>query len=291
MANEGILIEPIINKKEHGTAIQTEAFSFALKITNIQKAPSNEFNISKIVIFSAESQNISEDFDDKSFFVEKLNPEESKIVEVGKCGSYMHGIVSVRVKVQSSTDPSAPLNLLQKNPFTGEIFSIGKNEWHDFFYIRNSNEYKQERATNWAKFLTAMIAFFTLLQIVSIFYIEPWKLNESIKRKINETDNFNLFVACQVKSIYKTGDNFLLDYETQHYIENFDSVNKQPDSIKQAVRDNIALMQASNEMMNLLFEKPEKRTEFSPKLIKNAEKIIDNLDVYNEQIIEGECAD
>ena len=43
--------------------------------------------------------------------------------------------------------------------------------------------------------------------------------------------------------------------------------------------------------MKLLIEKPEIRDELVPKLISNAGKIIENLDVYNEQTIRGECND
>ena len=281
----------MINGKEHGAGIQTKTFSFALKITNMQETPSHEFNISRIVMRSAEGQNMSEDFNKKSFFVEKLNPEESKIIEIGKCGAYMHGIVDIMAVIQPIT-VSITLDLLQKNPFTEEIINIGKNSWIDFFNIRNLNEYKQENLTIWMMILTIMITFFAFLQIVSLFFIEPREQNKSVIRKVNEVDNFNLFVACQTKLVFKQQDkDLLVNYDTQTYKENFDMLNRQPESIRQAIRKNIILMEASNKMMNLLFEQPQKRDEFGTKLINNANQIITNLDIYNEQIIEGECKD
>lgn len=278
---EGILIEPIINKKEHGDAIQAEAFSFALKIINTQRVPSNEFNIFQIVMRSAEGQNIVEDFDKKKFFVEKLNPEESKIIELGKCGSYMYGIVSVHARIESINKSS--FDVLQKNPFTEEIIVIGKNKWVDFFRIRNSNEYRQERITNWIMYLTIAIGLLALIQCMSIIFIEPWQEKESIRAQIHEVDGLNFFVASQIKFIFeKENEVFLVNYETQIYKENFDMLNKQTESTGQAIRGNIILMDASNKMMNLLLEQPEKQSEYSPKLISNAEEIIKNLDVYNE---------
>lgn len=170
--DKGILIEPIIDKKEHGNAIQAKTFFFALKITNLYETPSNEFNIDRVIMRSAEGQDILEDFK-KSFFIEKLNPNESKIIEIGKYGSYMHGIICVEVFARSTIN-TVTFDLLQKNPFTRDIVIIGQNHWIDFLYIKNSNEYKQEKATTWMIRLTIAIAFFTLLQIVFILLLSTF---------------------------------------------------------------------------------------------------------------------
>lgn len=282
---EGILIEPLINNKEHGEAIQAKVFSFALKITNQQKGPSHEFNISNITIKSAEGQDIIERFN-KSFFIEKLNPEESKTIVIGKYGSPMYGLVNIDVTT-TPTDEAVILNLLQKNKYTMDASEIGKNKWTDFLYIRNSNENKQERTTNMMLLLAFIVAFFTLLQIASIFWIEPKKQMASTRSKINEIDNLNFFVACQTKSAFKTDNqNFLINYDSQIYKENFDTINKKPPSTRNAIINNIILMEASNKMMNLLFEQPQNRGEFSPKITNNADEIIKNLGTYNKM---GNC--
>lgn len=68
----GILIEPLINNKAHGVAVQEKSFSFGLRITNKQESPSDEFNISEIKLFSDNNREIVEEFK-KSFFINKLN--------------------------------------------------------------------------------------------------------------------------------------------------------------------------------------------------------------------------
>ena len=41
--NTGILIEPVINNKTYGFAVQAKKFSFSLKITNCSNSPSEKF--------------------------------------------------------------------------------------------------------------------------------------------------------------------------------------------------------------------------------------------------------
>lgn len=130
--------------------------------------------------------------------------------------------------------------------------------------------------------------------IVILIITMSWEQKASFgltKGEINEADNFNLTVACRIKNIYNnTENNLLMNYITQSYTENFDILNKQSSSTKAAIMENIALMQASNKMMGLLIDQPERRNEFKEKLIKNAEEIINNLDIYNDVVVEEECA-
>jgi len=198
--------------------------------------------------------------------------------------------VSVSATIQP-TNQGITLELLQGNKFTGDITKVGINYWIDFFYVRNLNEYKQERINSTMIGLTIVITIFTLLQILFISVIEPRIVADNINRKINQADNFNLIVACQIKSVLKKQEdkNFLINYHTQIYKDNFDSLNRQSSSTNQAIIENIFLMDASNKIIGLLFEQPQKRSEFTSKLIDNANQIIKNLDVYNEQNIEGEC--
>lgn len=107
---------------------------------------------------------------------------------------------------------------------------------------------------------------------------------------INEVDNYNLQIACQVKSTYQTNDNLVIQYDTSTYKNNFWILNRQNDGIRKSVRANIALMEASNRMMGILLEDETKRSELKDKLVNNAERIITNLDSYNEQTVSEECA-
>ncbi len=165
--NNGILIEPMINRKEHGIATQAETFSLHLKITNLENVPSAEFNIKNITLHSAEGQSIREDFS-KSFYIERLNPEESKIIEIGNYGSYMHGLVNISASVLPTSN-AITLNLLQRNPFTKEVTEISKNSWNDFFHVKSSVIHEQQKANKRMIALTIIIGILTLIQLLTIF--------------------------------------------------------------------------------------------------------------------------
>lgn len=137
--------------------------------------------------------------------------------------------------------------------------------------------------------LIAGIIVGIVILMITIF-LEQNIFFDRANRKVNEADNSNLFVACQIKlTLKQENKNLLIKYDTQAYKENFDSLSKQESLIKEAIKNNIFLMEASNKMMDLIFEQPQKQDEFKSKLINNADKIIKNLDVYNIQNI-GECA-
>lgn len=75
-----LLIEPMIDGKPHGNAIQAKKFSFDLQITNCGDIPSEEFTISTIQMRSEEGQDISEDFGRKQFHVGIINPGEKYLL-------------------------------------------------------------------------------------------------------------------------------------------------------------------------------------------------------------------
>ncbi len=165
----GILIEPIINGKKHGFAIQGKVFSFDLHITNGSEKPSPEFNITKIYFKSAEGYDASDDFSGKSFFVDKLNPGESRILKIGKNGQFLCGLVAVEANINPK-DAGTKIKFLQKNPCTKEISEIhGDNRWYDFSYIKSLSEYTQEISSRWMMILTVVIAAATLIQSVLFF--------------------------------------------------------------------------------------------------------------------------
>ncbi len=165
-----ILIEPIINNKEHGFAIQAKSFSFSLKIKNCSDSPSPAFTIESISIHSAQGQNIGDNFGGKSFIVERLNPGEEKILPIGKNGQFMYGLVDVKARM--TVQDSSNLNFQQKNPFTKEICDIGVNTWIDFFYVKSSNEHQQDISTKWIILLTWATTILSLIQVASIIFLK-----------------------------------------------------------------------------------------------------------------------
>lgn len=107
-----ILIEPIINGKKSGFAIQAKVFSLDLLISNKSQSPSPEFEISKVYFNSAQGQTIVEDFGGKSFLVERLNPGENKKIEIGKTGQFMYGLVIIQANIKPQENP---ITFFQKN--------------------------------------------------------------------------------------------------------------------------------------------------------------------------------
>jgi len=167
MNESSILIEPIIDGQPHNSAVQAKAFQFALKITNRSNSPSDPFTISSVVITSAQGQNINDNFSGKSFSVGVINPEESTIIEVGKNGQLMFGLVTVTVIITPS-NVARPVTVLQRNPFTGSVCPIGNNHWVDFFYLKSSNEDLQEKTNKLLVILTLIIAASALLTALPI---------------------------------------------------------------------------------------------------------------------------
>lgn len=164
-----ILIEPMVNGKEHGLAIQAVGFMLGLKVSNISSKPSSEFTISNICLMSAQGQDITNDCDGKSFFVEILNPGESKIIEIGKNGGFMYGLITIKAMIVPK-ESSVAIEINQKNSATKEISTLNqKNSYVDFLYIKSSSEYAQERLIKWTTWLTFVIAFLTLVQVILLF--------------------------------------------------------------------------------------------------------------------------
>lgn len=165
--NPQILIEPIVDGKPHGIAVQAKTFQFSLKITNHSNSPSEAFTITQVVIGSAQGQNINDGFGNKSFSVGVINPEQSVIINVGKNGQFMFGLIMINVDIVPN-NAQRPITCLQKNPFTGnicEVSQIGTNRWVDFFYIKSSSEDLQEETNRWLVILSWVIAISALITI------------------------------------------------------------------------------------------------------------------------------
>ncbi len=167
----GILVQPIINNKEYGFGIQGKIFDFDIKLTNELNSPSPKFKIVAVKLTAPKDQNFNENFNGVSFVVPELNPNQSIIIHVGKYGHFMFGLVNVHIIVQPD-NPSTPIKLLQKNPFTGQYTANSINEWFDFFYIKSLNEHEQEKTNIRMLLLTIVIAsltFFTAVPIIKDF--------------------------------------------------------------------------------------------------------------------------
>ena len=116
---------------------------------------------------SAQGQNISDDFGKKSFSIGIINPEKSTIIDVGKNGQFMFGLINITVNIVLA-DTSKQIDFFQKNPFTGNLYEVGKNYWLDFFYIKSSSEDLQEKTNRWLVILTWVIAISALITVSPI---------------------------------------------------------------------------------------------------------------------------
>ena len=163
-----VLVEPLINGLVHGYAIQAKKFSLELKITNIDSSPSEAFDISSVVLKSAEGQDIIENFQGRKFYVEKINPGESKVISIGNNGQFMYGLVSIKIAIKLE-DTTKEILAVQKNPFTNEYTDmLSPNMWVDFLYIKSAAQSSQEKSNKWLMRLTWVTAIFAFIQILPV---------------------------------------------------------------------------------------------------------------------------
>lgn len=167
--NPKLLIVPLINKKEHGVAIQRKKFSFGLKVTNESNNPSPEFIINNIKFYSDKNQDMVSDFR-KEFNVGILNPNESKNIEIEEDGQIIHGLVRIEASIHAK-EQGTIIDIVQKNQITKNASDSFPNRFVDFFYIRSLNEVKQEKSTRWMIWLTIIIGIFAFAQL-AIFVMQ-----------------------------------------------------------------------------------------------------------------------
>ena len=163
-----LIIESVIDGKVHGLAIQEKKFKFAIKFTNKGNSPSGEFTVDKIQIQSAQGQNmvITEE---KSFLIQKLNPSEEKVVQIGTYGTHMHGLANITIQIMPSQS-NEQIVCHQKSSFTEEVSYIKTNGWIDFIYIKTRSEFQQEKNNSRMFFLSIVILVLTVVQVFNIFY-------------------------------------------------------------------------------------------------------------------------
>jgi len=162
-----IQIEVLINKKPGYFAIQGKSFYLGLRIKNIGDEPSESFNILKIKVHSAEGKNIFDDLN-KSFYIEKLNPNETKDIEVKKQGSIIYGLATIELQIKLDIE-GAKIDFYQKNHITEDNYFLGENRWLDFLYIKSSSEHAQDISNKRITLLTYVLIGLTIIQLIVIF--------------------------------------------------------------------------------------------------------------------------
>jgi hypothetical protein len=164
-----ILIEPIIDKKVHGTPSHGRIFRYGLRIKNIDERISPDFVIANVTLESADGQNIVAT-EGKAFFVPRLNANEEKYFDIGEHGSFMHGLVKIGAHL-SPSDQTKTIACYQRRPFTNSFLFVNSNSWIDFFYIKTPQEKMQEKIIFRLKWLTVVVLTFMFLEIAFRFYL------------------------------------------------------------------------------------------------------------------------
>ena len=132
--------------------------------------------------------------------------------------------------------------------------------------------------------------FIGILALI-VAFLAPFIISNAVGiRAINEADSFNLGIACAVKITYEKEDHLSLRYDTFTYKNNSWIFSTQNESARNNTRDNVVIMEGSNFLMDLILESPEKRSELIPKILANADQIIQNLNMMNnKQTIIEQC--
>lgn len=109
-----------------------------------------------------------------------------------------------------------------------------------------------------------------------------------------QIDKYNLGVACLLQKGLRLGNLLALKYDTQVYKENSDFINDQYGLLQEKILLNIAYMEASNTMVNLLYQdrtnlKLAKNVELARNILLNAEKIFKNITEYDSKVADIKC--
>ena len=163
-----VLIEPIINKKVHGTAYHGKTFRYGLRIRNIDERISPDFVISNVTLESAHGQNIAAS-ETKAYFIPRLNANEEKYFDLGEHGSFMHGLVKIGADLKPS-DISKVIACYQRQPFTNTFLYVNTNSWIDFFYIKTPQDLAHEMIIKRLKWLTVTVLFFIATTLFLFLY-------------------------------------------------------------------------------------------------------------------------
>lgn len=181
-----ILIEPVINGKSHGVAIQAKKFTLQLLLKNLSSKPSSEFKINNVWFKSAEGKDINNNCDDKSFVVKSLNPSEEYILDLGEYGHPSHGLLSITLK---ATSEAGEVTFYQKDPYTKNQSELKqKNTWEDFFLIESTNEIQQRRSNEVMIRLNWILLFLTTMQVLKMLEDEIRTFLNTLNKGLGDAD-------------------------------------------------------------------------------------------------------
>lgn len=175
-----IQIEFIQNNK----VIQTKPFKLVIRVENIDNVPFSGATIKDIQIRSANNQQIIEPIE-KEFHIGEINPGQNITIEMGRVGTYMHGLANIKF-VLVPDKIGTEIITYQKNNFTGELFSGGINDWTDFFYIRTIDEYTRDKTNNILLIITVIMAVMAAVQIYLAKKQIDYAMIQSIPEQINQ---------------------------------------------------------------------------------------------------------
>lgn len=181
-----ILIEPIINDKKHGAAVQAKLFKLGLTFTNLENNPSKEFVINNINFGSAEGKEIVNNCDEKSFIISSLNPSQSYSVDLGSYGDPSFGLVSISLNASHVNKEHGVVSLSQKDPYSNIISRLKPSthtpgRWNDFFYVESTTENQQRSVNSIMLWLTTVLTFLATMQVFKLFESEISYLLDLLK--------------------------------------------------------------------------------------------------------------
>ena len=120
--------------------LQGRAFKVGVKIKNIGDNPFGNATIEKILIKSANGQDLQANIR-KTFLISTINPDEEISIWFEEIGTYMHGLALIQFEIKPPAGGDI-VKTFQKDQFSGICTECGvRNHWVDFFYIQSKNEH------------------------------------------------------------------------------------------------------------------------------------------------------
>ncbi len=147
------------------TLVQGDSFKLGLKIVNTGQSPISNFNVKDIKIKSAVDQDVLHVFNHE-YAAGTLNPNDEKILWISDFGTDMYGLASISLNIVPSNDQI--IEASQINRFNSLELKHFTNHWMDFFYIKSSHEFVQEKTNTyllWLAFATALVALLPFVNL------------------------------------------------------------------------------------------------------------------------------
>ncbi|MEY2640859.1 MAG: hypothetical protein RL150_252 [Candidatus Parcubacteria bacterium] len=206
-----ILIEPIINDKIQQDIVQGEKFFLSLRVTNKTITPSENFTIESMVLFYKQSD-IVDDCENKSYFIRKLNPDESLTLEIGYFVAIVHGLISLKINARSENN--TPISFLQSQHKIGTKQIINNpNEWIDFLWVESKSENNQKKTNIITLWLNILLLFIASIQIQEKINIQDFFKNVIFKSNTYKESDFlvlilSILISLSALIFFKKKDRF-----------------------------------------------------------------------------------